>query len=508
MTNTPQSILNETAPRGDVSKPQLGSLDNQYLQLGFLLLGAFEFIFGLMSYMAADYDLFIPVTFIAGGLGAVALLFCIVQPASVKVYDMLGASLMLAYGIGTLNTLFSFMADHSVSTLSYYVSEAWLTRTLGTCVASAGLLHMAGRLDTQGYLFKHAVLSESKLKNIFYFCLLFGLFVLAQIAKGSIGYMGMQNNDGSVQVSALTSLVMSFIVPVGCVAIYAGLNEVNTHRKNLFISFVLLLLGLHFFMGRQLFVFCAIIFLMMFIFVRRPPKFITIKNVIFITLLVFVIQVATTAFFTIRQASYSFKGHTKPKITELLPEAYRVYQDKGSEEIARRIKENVKTRTFLIEYLAMLTREEDKVGPLYGTDLARAFVTATPSAIYPNKYRSKFFDQEEGVANPHFNLTISDDANSIFTAGLIDFGMLGMFVLPLVTCIIFSLVMRLRNYDKAFISSTMIGVMVCQTMLSPEKDFIGYLTSLRDVVIVLLISLVCSYLVQLIKFKSKKGMVL
>ncbi|HEY3300722.1 MAG TPA: hypothetical protein VGJ90_08110 [Methylophilaceae bacterium] len=472
-----------------------GSQDHKYLQLSILLFGAFEFFLGLVSYMAADYvDLFIPLIFVAGGLGALALIFCVWQPASIKVYDILAVALMLAYGVGSLNTLVSFMAENATSELSYFIPQIWLVRAVASCVASAGLLHMAGRADSQGYIFKHFELTESQVKKILIFCMLFGVLFLIQVAKGSIGFMGIQNAEDTVQISAVASLVSGLLTPVSSLAIYAAFQAENIKRKRFLLLIAATFLLFQFFLGRRVFIFSSFILVMTIVFANRPKKFITLKNILMLCILVFALQTATTAFLTLRLAGYShFVKHTgkgSVALKDRLQAAYQLYMESENGEIAESVKENLKTRTFVIDYFASLSEKASYKEPMLGQDFFRALIVATPSIIYPGKYANKLYGQEEGLANPYYGLPVDDNANSILTAGVIDFGLLGVFVLPLATCIVFSLILRARNYGAAAMGAALVGIMTCQTMLSVEADYVGYITSLRDITIVLILTAV------------------
>ena len=84
---------------------------------------------------------------------------------------------------------------------------------------------------------------------------------------------------------------------------------------------------------------------------------------------------ATTAFFVLRMARYTFKeAKVKPTIVEMVPEAFKIFQNRERLYLAEQMHENISTRSFVLEYLATLSERTDVIPPAYGENLVRATV--------------------------------------------------------------------------------------------------------------------------------------
>ncbi|MGC1158922.1 MAG: hypothetical protein WA891_14115, partial [Acidobacteriaceae bacterium] len=88
---------------------------------------------------------------------------------------------------------------------------------------------------------------------------------------------------------------------------------------------------------------------------------------------------------------------------------------------------------------------------------------------------------EEDVANEHFGLPDEDMANSIFSSGIIDFGLAGVLGYPLLLCflgrLLLSLASKVLNSEGQIV---LILAMIIQFSLS-ENSIGGYLNELRDI---------------------------
>jgi hypothetical protein len=458
-------------------------------QMAILVFGIVEICIGLSCAIAADFiSVFNLLAFLSGVAGLIALMFCVWQPASIKVYDILGMILMLAYGVGTLNTVVSYTIDNKDILMSSSVSEYWLTRTLGLATAAAGFLHILGRFDTKGYLFVPLVVNDRQVNRALWFVAVIAITSVFFVVTGKIGFAGnVAANEGYVGVSASSAIIYELLTPVGALAIYLGLTDQQRNRKIIFTLCGLILLLVQFGLGRRVFVFALLIFVMSAIFAKRPKKIISIKNIFLIVALVTLSQVATTAYFTLRVATYSLKSKTH-SIVEMIPEAISVYKDRDRLYLAEQIHENLSSRTFVMEYLATLDESASEIEPAHGENLLRALIMATPPILYWGKYRNPLFGSEELVLNPHFKLPVWDASNSVLTASVGDFGEIGLFILPAVFCFIFSLIVRLSYVLINPVGSMLVCFLICKGLLSVEEDITSYFSTMRSAFIFMTIS--------------------
>ena len=461
------------------------------MQLLILLFGIAEMCIGFTGVILSDFiSVFDLLALLSGTAGFVALIFCITHPYNIKVYDLLGMALMLAYGIGTLNSLVSYTLDHRDLLFESSVTEYWLTRTLGLVTAAAGFLHVIGRLDKKGFLFPQFTFVDNLTNRALWLVGIVAALTVLFIATGKLGFMAnIASVEGYVGISSSSAIVLDLIAPAGALALYLSRKEVHSNKSIYFLIVAVVLLVIQFGLGRRIFLFSILIYVMAALLSKRPKKLITVQNIVVVALIVGAIQVATTAFYTMRVATFAFKNAPeKPSIVVLVPEAIQVYKDRDKLNLAKQIHDNLSSRTFLIEYLATLAERSDKIEPLYGQNIARAIVVATPAILYWGKYKNPLFIDEENFLNPHFRLPVWDAANSVFTAGVGDFGELGYFILPVIVCFIFSLYLRLIYAILPPLAGTLISFYLCKVLFSVEEDIVSFFTASRSVFILLGIS--------------------
>jgi hypothetical protein len=461
------------------------------IQMAILVFGIAEICIGLLGAMAADFiSIFNLLVLFSGIAGIIGALFCIFYPNHTKIYDILAVALMLAYGTGTLNSLVSYALDNKDLLSTSSVAEYWLSRTLGLATTAAGFLHIVGRFDTKGYMFVQLDMIDFQVKRTMWFVGLVFLVAVIFIATGKLGFMAdLAAVEGYVSISASSAILLDLMTPAGAIALYLGRRLEHRNKKIFFISLAVILLVIQFGLGRRIFVFSLLIYMIVAVLAKRPEKIFSTKNIVILIVIAMLIQVATSTFFIMRVAGYAFKNtQKKPSIVQLVPEAIKVYKDRERLYIAEQIHENLSSRTFVLEYLAALSEKSTIIKPLLGKNLERALVVATPSIIYWSKYKNPLFIDEENLLNPHFRLPVTDNANTVLTASVGDFGEIGLFILPVFICVVFSLLMRLTQKLAPAITYMLILIFVCKTLLSVEQDIVTYITAMRSIFIILIIS--------------------
>ena len=126
-----------------------------------------------------------------------------------------------------------------------------------------------------------------------------------------------------------------------------------------------------------------------------------------------------------------------------------------------------------------------------GQDALWGIENTVPDVLYSafgaSKADVRNIGSEEGVANEHFGLPVFDDANSLFTGGLIDFGFLGVIAYPLIACAMargfFFVVSRILNSEGQLV----LLISMLWIFLMAEQEVGGYFTQVRDLTILLAI---------------------
>lgn len=141
--------------------------------------------------------------------------------------------------------------------------------------------------------------------------------------------------------------------------------------------------------------------------------------------------------------------------------------------------QNVKGRTLIVVFLDDLLYREQTASPAFGKDLAMQVEVEIPSLLLRNKIEIG----EENLASETFHVFYPDLANSLFTAGALDFGIWGIMVYPIVTLLLFSAFLRLAiTYSSPEVY--LFGLVAFMDIaMAAEVQLAGYLGIMRNLLI-------------------------
>jgi hypothetical protein len=146
------------------------------------------------------------------------------------------------------------------------------------------------------------------------------------------------------------------------------------------------------------------------------------------------LYLANTFFYAMRVSSWHL-GESTAALSTLVPRAVELLEGGPDPHFEHLVDENLRDRTFVIRYFSDLLTASWTHQPLYGKDMAFCFKSAIPSLLYLDKDTVKAIGIEENLVNPEFGLPAYDEANSILTTGVSDFGIAGVFIYPILLVI-------------------------------------------------------------------------
>jgi hypothetical protein len=396
-------------------------------------------------------------------------------------------AIVLGYGGGALNTLISFTLDGRDILKLAFVEEYWLSFTLGNIIAIAGVLHVVGRFhNTSALLPNFDLCADKKNRALLLISVIFGATILL-LFTGEIGFMRDTRFSGFANISVKATLINILILPVGILVFYLGLKEQSKVLKYtlMLVAAILLIITVGF--GRRIFIFSALIYLMVFFGKNDSNKLLTFKNLAILVFIIILSNVATTTFSLMRITKNSISNTSTNSIIELVPKTIENYQESERLNLDETIHKNLSSRGFVLNYLALLVEASFKYEPLYGEGFKNALIVSTPGILYPSKYKNIFVNEDKLFFN-HFRISdVKDGASSILTAGIGDFGMYGLIAYPLILCIFFSTLLKALNRLLSPVKYLFISIISCYAFISLEQDIAGYLSTLRNFPLILFI---------------------
>lgn len=142
-------------------------------------------------------------------------------------------------------------------------------------------------------------------------------------------------------------------------------------------------------------------------------------------------------------------------------------------------------RALLLDFLSLLVESTLIYPPLYGIEFIESLKIATPSFTGLIKFEGDI----ENIAQNHFGLPQYDAANSLLTAGVSDFGILGLFLLPMFFATLYTLAISWVVRSKYFTEEVKILFVVSLifNVINCENTVAGYISTLRDALLLSII---------------------
>ena len=388
----------------------------------------------------------------------------------------MGAS--LGYGLTSVNTWY-YTYTSSIS-FTNFVGEDIPTLCLGleALGASIALLYFWGEWVESPFTIdvsRLATLPRTKWLTVVLFLIMLGGWI-----HGDLGYMGQQNLGSGDSVIA--ELGMFAVAPAFGMTLAVAAYTADKTEKVIFYILLAIEMLMTVPLGRRYFIFAIFI---AGIISRSCPIFkrgFVWKRVIAIVISVFIIYLASIVFLYIRIASYT----DPPDRIELARRAYQISQTATASQMSANLAENTYQRGFIFGFLADLVEMSSTHGTAaYGRDLYNSLVADIPSIFWKDKARF-LPPSEEELASEVFSTNYPDLANSLFTAGAVDFGFLGVLVYPLLAVSAMAIFLRMVAAYTNPTTTLIARLAALYLMIQAETGFSAYTTFIRNTALFIL----------------------
>lgn len=442
----------------------------------------------LLTFSDAASIIFLSSAF--GAAAAVWILYSIlIGKREARITWILAAGLLAGYcgGLAITQTLAGLDQSGVADAEWITVPPSWIAYTLVLVFTGVSALLAAGFLESPLVKEQNVVQMTWKQERFLWF----GLIVMAaEVFAGGLGYGGISNEAGTGRVSALAECAAMF-VPITMPLATIGALQSSGLRKVRFIFIALAGLLLAFPSGRRVLGYTLLV--SAFAAVRLSGKHFHMsfrRKVLVGSTGLIVVAVASFVFLGIRLASDQMESGNHPFSTIVETATRTTFTDKQS--LAISLSENIGSRPMLLtQYLSLLSKGGNTPSPMKGQDAWWAIENTVPDVLYSrfgsSKDNIRFVGSEEGLANEHFGLPVFDDANSLFTGGLIDFGFLGVIAYPLIACAIaramLFVVSRMLNSEGQLV----LLLFMLWLFLQSEAELAQYVTAVRDLTMLLAI---------------------
>ncbi|GGH09785.1 hypothetical protein [Silvibacterium dinghuense] len=390
---------------------------------------------GLLTWVVPT-DFMLAIASFVGGVVGFYMFFEWVFRGPTRFSTTLGIGLLTGYAGGSFNTWAT--VPRAGFTLGHFLGldDAVLARGI------AGVLISCAILIAWGELFEKPIFGldfefrqGSRLNSLI---VLGMLAVMAAFKMGALSYMGVSSEGGHLGLGAAAA--QWFFPPLVNIAVtnFVLIPGKGMRKWVMGICAFALLLMLAVTGRRTLIYTCAVT-----LFMIRMAGFRLMGNirrqVMVLGLSAVFIVTCSLGFMLLRVAGYNNEGRKSVGLQERMTVALALIKNGTAlDRAVSSTQENVKTRTFVLGFLAQVLDGSERKTPGLGRDAFTLLQAAVPSAINPYKHEfasihENDFPSEEFLADSLFGFSYWDEANSILTAGAVDFGLIGMILYPIIT---------------------------------------------------------------------------
>jgi hypothetical protein len=417
---------------------------------------------------------------LVGALAGLYMLFDLIfRSPPLRISWLLAMSLLLAYGGGAANSWLTFPRA------SLTVSEAFARDPEILARGIAAVMAVCATLLFAGQLWERPIFGEDfRLKFDFrsYFMIVLSTaLILIAFATGQIGFGGITTTKTATldRVSAFASMVSWWSAPSLAYSVCATLNTKGVVRTVVGICALIQLVAM-IPTGRRVFAFALLLSVIAFRLGRFRVKLSLFGKLGLLVTSIVLIFFSAVGFYLLRIAGWENKQATS--LGERLQVAQSLIRTRSLSDITQLLQSNVSGRTFDIGYFADLLDASEHSPPLLGEGMVRNLKLLVPAVISADKLGIDP-GQEEDQVNKQWGFTYIDEANTILTGGVADFGLVGVFVYPFLIVVLMRAVTEWTQTTMPTYAAVMIAFSFVYQMLLAEAYPASYFIQIRNALI-------------------------
>lgn len=389
---------------------------------------------------------------------------------SIRLTRVAAMGLVLGYAGGALNSWLTYARAGAPLASVVGITVGELARGLGATLLGSAVLLSAGEwLEKPVWTTSRRFTFSPALKRILLVSLAIAAFALA---TGEIVQEGIDTSSGHAGIFGL--LVLFVLRPAVILITVAFMVEENRKDRILFGFATGLIWLIEFTQGRREMVYPAVIIIAVARYAGYRWSKITFQRVVMICVSAVLLFLGVLGFQLMR---YAGRQIGNPKLSQEAPAALDLaLSGRGWQIATQSSAKNVKGRTLVLAWFSDLYDLSAQYPTAHGFDLMSQLEEVIPTALYPSKAPIG----EEALASEIFGRMYPDEANSLFTCGVIDFGLIGVLIYPILVILFVSVCLRYIRWIfpvEAYIYSVVAMLVVA---ISAETVVTGYALQLRN----------------------------
>jgi hypothetical protein len=474
MGTVPQSVLHPAL------MPQSRALGDDLApprQLYFMFIPATLALTGILSWMIGNEPGMVLASVVASAVAVFTLWEWLFLHAPTRFSTLLGMTLLLGYGLGTLNTWATLPRAGLTLAEVAGLSEGILARGIAVVLISSATLYFLGEIFEKpvfGRDFQFRITPRTRM--LIY---IGTLAILAGYPTHSLSFQGVTSGGGHESIPG--AFLAWLYTPLTAVAVIAFLTAARRLDKVLTGFSALILLAMFSVTGRRITIYTSMEVLLVMGLVGFRWREKIVRNVLVILTLAAIMVSTSLTFMLLRISGSMAKTRKQITIGRQFQIAGKLVQKGGAYTLAaKNTQANFQSRTFVLAFLANILDASTRMTPALGSDAVGYIQLAIPSILYPEKH---LFFAEENLVDQQFGFSYGDQANSVLTTGATDFGLIGMLLYPLLVVVIFRIIFDFIAKRLATAPVMFVALVFIYTMLQTEISLTGYCDTLRDTIL-------------------------
>jgi hypothetical protein len=400
---------------------------------------------------------------------------------------VLADGLMLGYALGAFNSAARLqLAGIPVAEYFARPAEDLSTALAAVLLVCAALFWLGGRMTP--IMFNVEKLHSTDAPLLWFGVLLVG----AALMTGTLGYQGVSaSDDGHVSILGQLAATAAPVLPAFTLLLQKNFR--SSLARVLCWPVMAITLAALVPQGRRALIYGVLLVILAFSLRGSRIRLLTWKTALILLPACGLLYAGNVFFYAMRVSSYQ-SGGAKTSLPGLTEKAASLLQRGGNGSLGDQVERNLRDRTFVIRYLSDLLNASWQREALHGQALLFCVESAIPSVLFPDKDRIRAIGMEENLANPQFGLFPTDEANSVLTTGVSDFGIAGMFLYPAVLIVLMQVFLKAVAGRMPEAARLFLILCVLNTLWQTELSTGGYFVLCRNL---LLLSLPLTFLAKL-----------
>jgi hypothetical protein len=428
---------------------------------------------GLLSWVMGDESGMVLAATVASAVAIYTLWNWLFRGAPTRFSTLMGMSLLLGYGGGTLNTWMTLPRSSLTLAAHMGLPEDVLAHGMGAVLIATAPLFFFGEIYERPMFGRDfRVQIDARTRTLIRAGT---LGMLAGYATRSLSFAGPTSGGGHVSIPGL--FLTWLYTPLTAIAVASFLTAEHKKDKLLDGLSALILLMMFSIVGRRDTIYTTVEILFVLRLVGFRWRGNIARNALLVLGLAAIVVVGSLTFMLLRIVGFSQRKGWMP-VEERITAAGKIVQKGGAYSMAAQVTQNnLQRRTFVLPFLANILDASSRTTPALGNDALGMLQLAVPSVIYPDK---DIDFSEEALVDRQFGFAYGDQPNSMLTAGATDFGLIGMILYPLITVFVSKAILNFIARWLSPVPLLFVTLSFILTMLLTEATINAYLETVRN----------------------------